>query len=1080
MKKITSGIIAGMLAVSMLSANASAMTDYSIFWDSGGLHIKGRTSGGNANMGVSITDSSGKPIYANQVKSDENGSFSFVANAAYGDDMTVRLSDASTGETITENSQSLKSGIEIYPDYPDIIPKNDDFAVTVAQNGIERPLSVYDTGITYTEDDNTYVRHRRFCEFAFTGDGVTVTVTPKEEYSSYEVIAHGTELPSVKNDDGSISIELDKPRNFIVRLDGDTWFSKDMGKVLCVLADEPHAAPSGSNVIYKAAGLHEEDITLTGGQTLYLAPGAVVKGKMKVTGTNVKICGTGMLYDPNETNGDGRYMLGVGPSYNTQIQDVKIVGRSRGNYNITLSGADNAVIDNVRILSCMISDDGISVFSGSDNLKIKNCFIYNIDDALVMGGSSRNYPSKTEITGCLIGTTCSVFAQAYIGIVNAVDNTAFEMASGTDKKHGLMKCLMEPPRESWVGRLTIKNFDASHANITAKMMWIQGSGSKYKKNIKLINVRMREPDATLWGSPHYDFYMRSSSEIPESSGYNIEINGLYFDDVEVTDAKMYSRALVPQKNTLLYGWNESTNKISFLPSAEKTGVLLAPEDLTAEMSGRNLQLEWTEKNIDADGYNIYKNGEHIGTSILNSYQLSEFAAGDVFAVSAVWGDTESEKSADFVNTFDGTPVSNRLAVYKDTYGNNAEENEYDNVRAHLSRRFVGSPKDSEMINKIGFELWHNDNAITRASVDSAAAEGDNVVRFFLRPKTILDCGTNFAGEGFSFTNMTSGGLTTVDLSECEQQGYVIADVYIGELKKSMTTDDIYITLGDLKDCTNGDYIADDTHSGNSGNALLSENLVGVKLSDYYSDSDVGTFKTIKIPLTEFTELGENSWHYSYAGVKRGINLRRLSYIGYVWAPADVTAEYDSSSQFIYMDNISVQNVIAPEIDAEPAENNTTSLSWKVKNSDIRSYDIIKNGRFYTNVEGNAFTDTAESTETDEYSVVPVNSSGYRAYSVNRVNVKLWDIGFYSAETPTDKMKSGDITVKGELMPGVSGSIIVCRYDKNGRLIGSQLVKCTADNKFECTETGCSETDRITVYFWNSGNEMFPKAVERTL
>ncbi len=1069
MKKITARFVTGVIAASMLSVNASAMSEYSMFWDSSGLSINGKTNAGQANAGISITDSSGRLVYADQIKSAQDGKFSFDVKSAYSDNMTVRLSDAS-GETITENSYDLKSGIEIYPKYPDVIARNDDFAVNVQQGNVRRTLTVYDTGITYEENNAEAVRHRRFCEFAFFGEGVTLTVTPKESYTNYEVIADGAELESARNTDGSISIKMNKPQDFILRLDGDKWYGNDLGKVLCVFADGPKDMPTGKNVIYKQAGLHEGNITLTGGQTLYLAPGALVKGKIKVTGTNAKICGNGIIYDPDEITNSGGHMMSIGPSCNAKINGIKIAGRSRGNYNIALYGADDTLIDNVRILSCMISDDGISVFSGTDRLNIQNCFIYNVDNAFVLDGSSLNYPTTTQISGCLIGTSSSVFyPQGHVGIVNATGNTSFEMASGTDKKHGLIQNRIDPYGEASIQLLKIKDFDASHANVTAKLMWMQGCGSEYGKNIKLINVRMREPNLT-------DIYV-NCDEMPESGGYNIEINGLYFDSTEIIDAKPLIEPFVSRKDVVTYIWNESTNKISFLPSAERTGVLLMPTELNAEVTGKKMQLEWTEKNIDADYYNIYKNNKLIGTSAVNNYQVTEFAKGDVFTVSAVLGDKESEKSEAYVSLSEGAPVSNRLTLYKDSYGGNAETNHDDNVRADLLRRFVASPKDPL---KTGFDIWHNDNAVPRKSIDPDATGDDNVIRFYFRPKKILECDTNFAGEGFSFTNMASGGLTTVDLSECAKQGYITADVYISDLQKGITTDDIYITLGDLKDCINGDFIADDNHGGNSGNALQNENLVGVKLSEYYSDNNVGTIKTIKVPFTKFMELDGSKWHYSYAGVDRGINLRRLSYIGYIWAPTDAAADYDNSEQFIYMDNVSVQNVIAPDAVAEPYENNETSLKWNVKNSDIKNYDIIKNGEFYINVAGNMFTDIAESAETNEYSVMPINEFGYRAYSTNRVNAKLWNIEFYSDAFPIKNMKSGDIVIKGELMPGVSGKIIACRYDKNGSLTGSQLVNCDSDNKFECTVADCGGTDRITVYFWSGIKAMFPKAVERTL
>lgn len=110
----------------------------------------------------------------------------------------------------------------------------------------------------------------------------------------------------------------------------------------------------------------------------------------------------------------------------------------------------------------------------------------------------------------------------------------------------------------------------------------------------------------------------------------------------------------------------------------------------------------------------------------------------------------------------------------------------------------------------------------------------------------------------------------------------------------------------------------------------------------------------------------------------------------------------------------------------------------------------------------------------------MNNAGYRAFSVNRTNVKLWNINFYSGDTPVVEMCPGDITIKGTLENGASGSIAVCRYDKDGTLKFSKILECDAQNGIEYTITDCCETDKIKVYFWSNMGSLFPKAIEKTL
>lgn len=1084
MNKFVAVTVAAACGMSVLAPCASALDEYSIFWDSGGLYINGRTDSENANAAVSVTDEDGKMYYADQTKSGTDGVFTFSAPIPYSEGMTVRLADASSGETVTENSESLAGGIEIYPEYPDIVARNTDFAVTVSKDGKTVPLTVYDVGGTITYSDTTVTRHRRFCEFAVKG-GAEVTVKPNVEYETYDVIATGDELPSVKNADGSITVTLDKPRDFIVRLDGETRFDNDLGRILCVFADEPEMRPFGKDVIFMDAGLHEGDITVTGGKTLYLSPGAVVKGKIKAKGTNTKVLGRGLVLDPNEgTNTDGNFMLSIGPAYNAEIKDVKVASRSQGCFNVTMSGSDGTLVDGVRVMGSVISDDGISVFGKSDDVWIKDCFIYNVDDALVLGGTAGKNVSEAKVTGCLIGTSCSVFAVPQnVGIVKAKGNTAFELASGNDQKHGLVKNIVDPAGECRIPLLKIEDFDSSKSNVTAGMMWLQGCGSKYEKNIKLINVKMREPDAEdigkgEWNAKHYDIYQRSFDGVPESSNYNISVNGLYYDGTKVTQSSSYNKLIALFSNVLIYVWDEDTNRVNFLEKS--SGIPEAPTDVCGEELDGMLRISWTEKNIDTE-YRIYRNGVLAAETPAHEYYATRYAEGDEFTVTAVNETGESAKSAAYVCGYDsGLPKSDRLAVYKNTHGNSAETSADDNVKASLTRRYVGSPKDTAMKEKIGFDLWHNDKAIMRTDIDPNAAEDDEVVRFYIRPKKMIEAGTNFAGEGFDFWNLTSGGMTVLDLSECAEYGYVTMDLCIKDFRKNVSAKDIYITLGDLKDCTNGDFIATDDQNGNLGNAQMYENLVGVRLSDYYSDSDAGTVKTIKIPLAEFIELSDKTWQYSYAGVERGINLGRFSYIGYIWAPSDKNAEYDDSAQMIYADNISIENIIPPTAEAVPNGDNTTAIKWRTLNSDITRYSIFKNGKFYAESDTAGYIDSAEAKETDVYSVDAVNGAGYKAYSVKRTSSKLWEAKFSANGKTVTSMCAGDITVSGKLYDGVSGRVVVCRYDKEGVLKETKMFGCGFGESFEHTLKGCAETDMISVYLWSGAELMLPKSVQKTL
>ena len=81
-----------------------------------------------------------------------------------------------------------------YPTYPDELPRDYDYEVSVTQGDKIINLPVYNASRqinSYHSEKNTD-SYRRFCEFAFEGE-VTVSVKVKKEMTSYAV------LPSSKD-----------------------------------------------------------------------------------------------------------------------------------------------------------------------------------------------------------------------------------------------------------------------------------------------------------------------------------------------------------------------------------------------------------------------------------------------------------------------------------------------------------------------------------------------------------------------------------------------------------------------------------------------------------------------------------------------------------------------------------------------------------------------------------------------------------------------------------------------------------------------------------------------------------------
>ncbi len=147
------------------------------------------------------------------------------------------------------------------------------------------------------------------------------------------------------------------------------------------------------DVIYIGPGVYKADnIPITSNQTLYLAGGAVVYGKIRTENMeNITIKGRGII--------DGSIYS------RTQASEYTIPIELRHSNNITIDGitflnpagwcmaiyfSENILIENVNIITARANGDGISVQSSSD-VVVRNSFLRTWDDALVV----KNYDLGT-------------------------------------------------------------------------------------------------------------------------------------------------------------------------------------------------------------------------------------------------------------------------------------------------------------------------------------------------------------------------------------------------------------------------------------------------------------------------------------------------------------------------------------------------------------------------------------------------------------------------------------------------------------------------------------------------------------
>jgi hypothetical protein len=145
----------------------------------------------------------------------------------------------------------------------------------------------------------------------------------------------------------------------------------------------------GPKVHYFGPGVHNAGlIDLKSGETVYLAAGAWVKGKIRVRDARgVSILGHGVLDGSDIGKGGGGYD-DQGPILLDGTQDTRIEGITIFNsreWTVHLRRANGTKIDGIRILNpgAWNGDDGIDIDSSS-HVVVENVFVRTNDDCVVV------------------------------------------------------------------------------------------------------------------------------------------------------------------------------------------------------------------------------------------------------------------------------------------------------------------------------------------------------------------------------------------------------------------------------------------------------------------------------------------------------------------------------------------------------------------------------------------------------------------------------------------------------------------------------------------------------------------------
>lgn len=218
---------------------------------------------------------------------------------------------------------------------------------------------------------------------------VTLTIRSKiaRDLSKTRIRPASAQLEARKIDDSTLEVTLKKPCQFSLEPNGREH-------VLLVFANPPETDvpdPNDPNVRVIPAGVTAPEnpkVELKSGETLYLAPGAVLKAGIFAQGENIRICGRGILdSSPWEwRKGPTGCVLELYKCTNLRVEGITIRGASH--WTCVPTGCDGVEIFNLKICGGRVqNDDGINPCN-SRNVHISNCFIRSDDDCIALKGMS--------------------------------------------------------------------------------------------------------------------------------------------------------------------------------------------------------------------------------------------------------------------------------------------------------------------------------------------------------------------------------------------------------------------------------------------------------------------------------------------------------------------------------------------------------------------------------------------------------------------------------------------------------------------------------------------------------------------
>lgn len=219
------------------------------------------------------------------------------------------------------------------------------------------------------------------------GKPLKVDIVCADSINTFELLPEQPSTTIERSAPNALTLSLGKvgePVTLIVNGDHQT------GHVLHLFPRAWREDRSSADISFEP-GYHKlsEPLRVSSNQSVYIAPGAVVDGTIRIDeAQHARIYGGGMV-----VNSAGPVVT-VSWSKHCNVEDIVVHGHRPQAWQTIVSNSDNILLRQLRIISTRYaSTDGLDIVSSHD-IKADSCFIRASDDAIAIKGMSELKPSE--------------------------------------------------------------------------------------------------------------------------------------------------------------------------------------------------------------------------------------------------------------------------------------------------------------------------------------------------------------------------------------------------------------------------------------------------------------------------------------------------------------------------------------------------------------------------------------------------------------------------------------------------------------------------------------------------------------